>query len=142
MSAQFQRRIIGKKGARDDGGRGLPFSFYDHPGRCAHHVLWRHTENAPTAFGYFRHIVLQIHFREQNKRGRVVAVNPDSELSQQAGEPSSQFVFTFLPQGTACDGDVKAGLRKPCQTFDHGLPRAWSAHALMMFSPIVINGNA
>src|ERR1700730_11452256 len=95
--AKIPERIVGQKGASDDARLRGALVLYDHAQRRAHHALRRFAENAPACLRYLRYIDGRIHFRENHQRHRVIRVERDAELGEEAGKTAAHSTASGSP---------------------------------------------
>jgi hypothetical protein len=137
--AKIPERVVGQKGASDDARLRGALVFYDHARRRAHHALRRFAENAPACLRYLRHIDGRIHFRENHQRHRVIRVERDAELGEEAGKTAAQHGFRLARQISAGDVDREAVVGEPDEPVDGRCPTAPASLQLMDGAALMVD---
>jgi hypothetical protein len=137
--AKIPERVVGQKGASDDARLRGALVFYDHARGRAHHALRRFAENAPACLRYLRHIDGRIHFRENHQRHRVIRVERDAELGEEAGKTAAQHGFRLARQISAGDVDREAVVGEPDEPVDGRCPTAPASLQLMDGAALMVD---
>ena len=140
--AHLESRIVGQKGARQqDGGRGA-FALHHHAARGAHHVVRVLAQNAPAAFGDFRHVGAQIHLGKQDERGWIVGIERPTALGDQGGIAVARGRPALAPAGAAGQRQRKAFTRKPVDPLQRFGERPGSPLGVVQLSRVVVEADA